>query len=218
MPLTSLKRGSKSRHKGGFTLIEMIGVIAVIAILVSVAVPKIFEAINNSKINSTAVSCNSVKTALVDHYSRYGSFLIDGSSGTPVNLSFPVLQFDMVLLREALIDRPFNSKIGDGIHDDTHTRVEVVNAGAVGFSVATVDPTDATGFALSGNTTNEVFGSALVMAVISGVQANDAKLLNDLIDGPSLGAALSSADLLGRVKYDAPLAGVTTVYVYLNHR
>jgi type IV pilus assembly protein PilA len=215
---TSLKRGRQSRHRYGFTLIEMIGVMAVIAILAAMAIPKVFEAINNSKVSGTAMSCNTVKTALTDHYAKFGSFLVDGSTAPPTGLSFPVLQFDVVLLREALLDRPFNSKLGDGIHDDTHTRVEVINAGASGFSTAAIDATDGTGFALSGNTTNEVFGTALVEAVISGVQAIDAKLLNDLIDGPSLGAPLNSADLAGRVKYAAPTGSVTTVYIYLNHR
>src|SRR5215470_16307586 len=36
----------------GFTLIEMIGVLAVIAILAALLVPKIFEAINNARVNN----------------------------------------------------------------------------------------------------------------------------------------------------------------------
>ena len=44
------------RKATGFTLIEMIGVLAVIAILAALLIPKVFEAINNSRINNAAVS------------------------------------------------------------------------------------------------------------------------------------------------------------------
>src|SRR6266704_1896316 len=61
----------KSARKG-FTLIEMIGVLAVIAILASLLIPKIFNAINNARVNNAIVSYNTVKTAVADHYAKYG--------------------------------------------------------------------------------------------------------------------------------------------------
>src|SRR5437762_8835164 len=69
----------------GFTLIEMIGVLAVIAILASLLIPKIYEAINNARISNTALSYNTVKTALADHYAKYGSLLSSNgvAMGTP---------------------------------------------------------------------------------------------------------------------------------------
>ena len=42
--------------------------------------------------------------------------------------------------------------------------------------------------------------------------------LNDRLDGPALGSAVGTADIKGRVKFDAFVAGVTTVYIYLTHR
>ena len=71
---------NQRKSSQAFTLIEMIGVLAVIAILASMLIPKIFEAINNSKINNAAVSYNTVKTALADHYAKWGSLL--SSNGT----------------------------------------------------------------------------------------------------------------------------------------
>jgi len=41
---------------------------------------------------------------------------------------------------------------------------------------------------------------------------------NNRVDGPALGALINVQDLLGRVKYAAPVNGITTVYVYLTHR
>ena len=69
-----------------FTLIEMIGVLAVIAILASMLVPKIFEAINSARINNTVQSYNAIKTAVMDHYGKYGAINILGvpAPGSPM--------------------------------------------------------------------------------------------------------------------------------------
>src|SRR5207253_2657449 len=61
-------------------------------------------------------------------------------------------------------------------------------------------------------------GSSVVQAVITGVTSSDAKDLNDRLDGAALGSALGVADFKGRVKYATPVAGLTTVYVYITHR
>src|SRR6185369_13317508 len=91
---------NRARQQSGFTLIEMIGVLAVIAILAAVLIPKVFEAINNARVNNAAMTINSVKTACVDHYAKFGSFPVDGSSGTPVALTAAQQNaFDLVLLK-----------------------------------------------------------------------------------------------------------------------
>src|SRR6266498_5403892 len=63
----------KKKEAKAFTLIEMIGVLAVIAILAALLIPKIFEAINNARVNNALVSYNTVKTAVMDHYAKYGA-------------------------------------------------------------------------------------------------------------------------------------------------
>jgi prepilin-type N-terminal cleavage/methylation domain-containing protein len=62
-----------NRARAGFTLIEMIGVLAVIAILAALLIPKIFEAISNARVNNAAVNTQTVKTAIADHYAKFGS-------------------------------------------------------------------------------------------------------------------------------------------------
>ena len=70
-----------------------------------------------------------------------------------------------------------------------------------------------------GTATNECNGSHIVQAIITGVAGADAQALSERIDGNAMSAAnATAADLAGRVKYDAPVSGVTTVYVYLTHR
>lgn len=58
----------------GFTLMEMIGVMAVIAILVSVATPMIFDAIRNAKVTAFVEDVNMVKGAVAQYYEDTGSF------------------------------------------------------------------------------------------------------------------------------------------------
>lgn len=58
----------------GFTLMEMIGVMAVIAILVSIATPMIFDAIRDAKVTSFAEDVNMLKGAIAQYYEDTGQF------------------------------------------------------------------------------------------------------------------------------------------------
>jgi hypothetical protein len=193
----------------------MIGVLAVIAVLASVLMPKLFEAIHSARIGNASRSCDTVRTALVDHFNKYGSFLQGGSPPGPLTLN--INNYDSLLVAEQLLDKPFEVKIGDGT---TNTLVQALDITGSGYALGTaVDGTQNTGFALAGGGTNTAIGMVLLQAVITGVSAADAKELSDRIDGPQLSAPINSADLDGRVKYGAPGAnGTTTVYVYLTHR
>src|SRR6266508_2239229 len=98
---TQIKPQNSIKHRrklGGFTLIEMIGVLAVIAILASLLIPKIFEAINNARVNNASVTCGTVKTAIADHYAKFGSIAIDGRANPPTVLAVPSVIYDQVLL------------------------------------------------------------------------------------------------------------------------
>src|SRR2546423_3634975 len=121
----SLTKSALNRRNQGFTLIEMIGVLAVIAILAAVLVPKVFEAINNSRINNSAMTYNTVKTAIADHYAKFGAIPIDGTANPPAAMALPVEQFDLTLLKEAFLDKPFAVKIGDGTSGAANARVRL---------------------------------------------------------------------------------------------
>ena len=58
----------------GFTLMEMIGVMAVIAILASVATPKIFEAIEDAKVSAFVQEVNTLKLAAAQYYKDTGTW------------------------------------------------------------------------------------------------------------------------------------------------
>src|SRR5947207_2239416 len=191
-----------------FSLIEMIGVLAVIAILAAMLIPKIFEAINNSRVNNAAVSYNSVKTALADHYAKWGSLLSsNGVAFTTATLAIST-NLDKVLVAEGFMDKPFQVKIGT-----TNTTVWVVDALAAGTAAT---PANAAYDLDGGGAVNDALGGVVVEAVITGVSENDAKDLNDRLDGESLGSAIGVDDTKGRVKYAT--GATTTVLIYVTHR
>src|SRR6266498_3302369 len=170
-----------NRRNQGFTLIEMIGVLAVIAILAAVLIPKVFQAINDSRVNNAAMSCNTVKTAIADHYAKAGALMVDASGTTPVVLTtLPIEEFDKVpLIKEAFLDKPFLTKIGDGINGLANNRVRAFNLSVLTNGVSVVDGNADSGFALAGRGTNDISGAVCIEAVITGVVESDAKDLND---------------------------------------
>jgi hypothetical protein len=98
------------------------------------------------------------------------------------------------------LDSIFSPKIGDRVLGASNTRVQIV--AAVAASTAPTGDNSAYSFDTAGN--NEASGSVVVEAIITGVSLEDAKALNDILDGPSLGENSSGDDLLGRVKYASP--------------
>lgn len=213
-----MKIQKRTNSKQGFTLIEMIGVLAIIAILASLLIPKVFQAINDSRVNNTATAVNTMKAAAAEHYGKWGKFCKD-TTGTGLTNTVEIWD-QAVLFAEQRVDRPFIVKIGDGavgLAAGTGTRVR-----AVDISALTSTSTTGGAYNLDGNTpANDVTGAWLIEAVITGVAAQDAMDLNSRIDGigTTLGAAtLADADTAGRVRYAAPSGGVTEVHVYLTHR
>jgi prepilin-type N-terminal cleavage/methylation domain-containing protein len=196
--------------KRAFTLIEMIGVLAVIAILAALLIPKIFEAINNARVNNALVSYNTVKTAVMDHYAKYGGIdrttngasvaagSAPGVAATPVpGLGY----YDGTLLAEGFLDKPFVTKVG------TNSFIHVVASAGVTYDLAA-----------AGGSANDVLGSTYVVeAVIQGLPANDAKDINDRLDSgqPPFTFTLGSDNLTGRVKYSNT---ATTAWIYITHR
>lgn len=209
-----------NRARAGFTLIEMIGVLAVIAILAALLIPKIFEAINNARVNNAAVNTQTVRTAIADHYAKFGGLTADPAGGQLDSDDYD--RYDLVLMRGGFLDKPFAVKIAmepDPVSPEDSTRVRLL---PIDFDAEDPEPVDFDdgSYSLTGTGENDVFGSAVIEAILVGVTINDAKELNDRIDGLSLGSgSATGADTLGRVKYDEVTEdGVTTVYVYLTHR
>jgi prepilin-type N-terminal cleavage/methylation domain-containing protein len=196
----------------GFTLIEMVGVLAVIAILAAILVPKIFSAIEESRYNNAVASVNGVKAATMNYFAKNGSFVRDAGA----------TKFDQRLIQSGDLERPFATRIGNGWECNA---VAAESAGAVGIPFAKLD---GTGSPASGT---------VVQCKIANVPVADAFELSVRLDGATMSATVADAntdgdndpatdptpgvgsDSLGRVVYAGPDAnGLTDVFIYIAHK
>jgi len=194
-------------------MIEMIGVLSVIAILASMIVPKVFESMATAKINATAANFNAIKTALLDHFSRYGGFAVSNGVALSVSSGTVIFGFDSVLMSEGLLEKKFETRLGSGY--------SILMRGVQTGGTAVTGNNSAYWLSGTGSSSNEVsVGTAVVECAITNVAIQDAVTLNDRIDGPddSSPTDVTVADLMGRVKYAIPTNGVTSVFLYLGHR
>ena len=213
-------------HQRGFSLVEMIGVLAIIAILAVVIVPKVFSTIASSRVTNAVGSITSVKSAVTDFSGRYGT----------VPLTTANSRFDDLLITTGLLDSRFVVKIGTQpanpiVAGAVWTNVAGVWTAAGGASQAAQSriislvssvaaPSAAAGanFRLDG-VTDLPANSLVLSAVIVGITAIEAQSLSLKIDGAALSQpTTATADNNGMVVYAAPVAGITTAYVYLTYQ
>jgi type II secretory pathway pseudopilin PulG len=214
-----------SRRSLGFSLVEMIGVLAIIAILAVVIVPRVFSTIASSRVTNAIGSVNSVKSAVNEFAGRYGAVPVTNANS----------RVDDLLLNAGYLESRFSLKIGTppanpivagatwtytngawaaagGSNQNTQTRV-------ICLTSTNAAPGTGANYQLDG-TNNLPVGSRVVSVVIPGVTATDARELSARIDGDALSqATAATADSAGKVVYAAPGgAGTTTVYVYIAHQ
>lgn len=203
-----MKTTQQNSKRAGFTLIEMVGVLAVIAILAALLVPKIFAAIEESRYTNTIGSINAVKAATMGYFSRNGGFTASTT-------------FDTVLIGAGELERPFTSRIGTD-----HACAAVVASGDATAGLGRYD--------LDGDETPDITSQTVVQVKLENVNAADALELSRRIDGTNMSAVadtggpgtaddktdLQTPDEKGRCVYAAPdgTTGKTTVYVYLAHK
>lgn len=217
------------RRSGGFTLIEMIGVLAIIAILAVIVVPKVFSTIASSRVTSAVASVNAIRSALSEFSGRYGT----------LPLTTDTSRLDDLLITANMLEGRFLVKIGTqpgtsvitgstwshstGAWVATGGSSQTTQSRIICSTSTTTAPSTATGtnFRLNGGSVNLPTGSRVAAAVIVDVTGSEARELSLRIDGDSLSAtSTTGADNNGKVVYAAPdsSTGLTTAYVYLAHQ
>jgi prepilin-type N-terminal cleavage/methylation domain-containing protein len=150
------KHGSSQESRHAFTLIELIGVLAVIAILAALLIPKVFDAISMARMNRAALSMGTIKGAVVEHYAKFGS--LASSNGVPLVFTGTYTNFDSILLAEGFIDKPFNPRIG------TNAFIRIVHVS--GLTAGTdVDGSNGA-YDLDGSGNNDVVGAAYTIDAV----------------------------------------------------
>lgn len=215
----------KSSAKKGFTLVEMIGVLAIIAVLAVVIAPKVFNAIRSSRVNGTLVTIDTFKTISADFVGQHGSFPVTNNNS----------RIDDLFIAAGLTDERFSSKIGlqadvYAIAGATWTRgtngVWTAAGGSNQSSTSriicrtsnTTTPNTAggTNYQIDGST-NIKSGSRIISAMLESVPEAEARELSERVDGIGLSTA-TGADAKGKVVYNNPSNGLTDVYVYMMHQ
>lgn len=85
----------KKLNKKGFTLIEMLVVIAIIAVLVAILIPTVTSATNKAAYATNAANLRSYKAEITTAYLSDGSVTVDATAGTvtiPATIKAPDLK------------------------------------------------------------------------------------------------------------------------------
>jgi type II secretory pathway pseudopilin PulG len=216
-------RQTGRRNNPAFTLIEIIGVVAVIAILAAVLTPRVVSVIARGKVNATAQSLGSLKSATADYIGKNGSLPLRAGTGS-TNAAVAAGRFDADLIGGGFTEKLFACSLGNQTFDSsvltgrTHVRtLTAVSAAAVTAPNADGSLNGGSNFNLDRDTSTADFtgGQTVVVAFIPGVTLGDAVALNKILDGDDNTG--TGADTTGRCMYSDGTGGTVTVYVYIAH-
>ena len=214
----------------GFTLIEMIGVLAVIAVLAALILPKVFDVIAESRVNAVAASVKAYETAVIKYYSDLGTLLPLAADGTPtaeatgdsataISLSarLTLAASDPLVLATNLWPKfrgPYIEKFDTVLPASLGTAMYIPSTAAVAYATGTTGVN--LGWDLKGDDGNSDIptGSTVVYYRLTGLSLEDFMRLDSIVDR-DIGTTTATKQVRGRAKYDT---ATSTLYLYLAHR
>lgn len=218
------------RPTKGFTLVEMIGVLAIIAILIALLLPKIFQLIASANARSMAAAVRTYETAVINYFADVGSIYplnvtgvptveATGDSATAISLAAR-LTLDMSDPLNTGANQwvrfrgPYAEKLNSANSPGMGTTMLMPTGAAVALATATTGTN--IGWDLKGDDGNSDLptGAQVAWLQIAGISTGDHEDIDAIID-PGIGATAAERQLRGRVKYDT---ATSTLYIYMAHR
>lgn len=217
------------RTDTGFTLIEMIGVLSVIAILVALLLPKVFEIMAESNANAVAGAVKTYEVAIVDYFADIGSILPLDVAGIPtMEASGDSVNVESLGARLTLDKSdPLNTGSNkwttfNGPYLASFSSDNPPGLGAKVFMPVRDGPaygaaTTATnrGYDFNGDGNSDIpTNSHVVFLRIRSVSLRNFERVDRILD-PGIGSTSAERQLRGRVKYDAV---TNRMRIYLIHK
>ncbi len=196
-----------SNSKSGFTLIEMIGVIAVIAILAAFVTPKIFKVIEDSKITRFAGEVPVYTNAVANWYKDIGTLQSLNAAGAVVtnDSSFQVelIGKQGTALLWANWDGPYIDSVASPAIGTVLTFRSYAGLAGTAAPVATA----VNSFDLDDDNKNDMDGKRVVSIVLTGVTSAQQLKVDSILDKGLTAARRATS---GKVKYSG-----TQLIIYL---
>ncbi len=219
-----------SKKEQGFTLVEMIGVLAIIAILIALLLPKVFTLIASTNSRALAAAIRTYETAIVNYYADVGSVYPLNVAGTPAAENGGLSTTATSLAARLTLDvsdplnvgtgswprfrGPYVEKFNSAVPPGYGTQITLRTTTSVALGTATTDSN--IGWDLKGDDGNSDLPSASRTAYlrVEGVSDTEFNELDGIIDA-GIGTNLAERQLRGRVKYRA---ANDRLYIYMQHQ
>ncbi|MBI4667066.1 MAG: prepilin-type N-terminal cleavage/methylation domain-containing protein [Nitrospinae bacterium] len=199
------------RSNRGFTLIEMIGVLAVISILAAMVAPKIFEVIADSKATRASAEVNTFASGVAKWYKDIGSLQSLTAAGA---LNATDASFESELTASGGTAGLWTRWRGPYIPYTTSPAIGTGLTISTAAGTTAVAATNATGFDLSDDGTGDMATTNQVVALVfAGVAQSEFERVDDILDS-GLTKTGSAHQSRGKVKWDSATGNM---YIYIAH-
>jgi len=226
-----VERLDRGKNEAGMTMIEMIGVLGVIAVLAALIIPRVFDVITESKVESLVTATQTYETAITKYYTNVGSVLPLNPSGVPAveatgdsnvphslaaRLTLP--STDPLVLGTSLWPKfqgPYLERFNSNLPPEVGSKMYMpaVQPVALGTPVTSSN----FGWDLRGDDGNSDLptDAHVVFFQLEGIGQKEFLMLDKMLD-PAIGNTDALRKVRGRAKWDAGNNG--TMYLYLAHR
>ena len=224
-------RMQKLRTQEGLTMIEMIGVLAIIAVLAALIIPRVFDVIADSKVDALATAIRTYEIGVTKYYADVGSLLplnvggipqAEGTGDSAVETSLAsrltLRSTDPLVLstnRWPKFQGPYLEKFNSGFPPEIGTTMFLPTSVPVAINVPVTSGN--IGWDLKGDDGNSDIptGAYVAFFKLQGIGEEDFLKLDQLVD-PLVGMTDAERKLRGRAKWDAANNG--TLLLYMAHR